>query len=198
MLYFCVWYIFLFVLGLYLALLHIIIFTDNQIVRGCSDNKPNACDETTNCKTCSTINCNDEKVVLSSPELKCIQCNSKVNEACLWAFLEETATPCRSSVPFLTKESCYATRDVDGGVYRGCTVDDSVDCELDSCIKVCSEDGCNFDSYKTQSCVQCTTANNKCLNSAGSISPTTCLTFTPYERRGCYYIKDEQSSIFGI
>lgn len=88
-------------------------------------------------------------------------------------------------------------RDVDGGVYRGCTIDDFIDCELDSCVKVCSENGCNFESYKTQSCVQCTTTNSKCLKSALSIAPTPCSTFTPYERRGCYYIMEEQTSIFG-
>lgn len=171
-------------------------FKGNQIERGCNINKPNSCDENTNCKICEYLNCNDEKVT-SSPDLKCVQCNSTVNEACLWGFLEESATLCKSSVPFLEKESCYTTRDSEGGVYRGCSVDDSVDCEFDTCTKVCSENGCNFEGYKTQDCVQCTTTNSKCLRSAGSIKPTTCLTFTPYERRGCYYIMDEQSSIFG-
>lgn len=144
------------------------------------------------CLKCDTNHCNVE-FMTRDPEMMCIQC-SETDPACAWQ-QDPTAKPlrCSAKVGPNDEESCYLYKYADGGVRRGCTLDDNF-CDTHEC-KTCTTDNyCNAETVAVQLCVSCNSTESyypTCEDSAEGLLATQCAVSPYYEDRGCYSIRDE-------
>lgn len=168
------------------------IFTDKSMYRGCASDlnslSATCSDNPSNCTMCSEDGCNNEEQS-KAPSLSCIQCNHDVE--CPWGHNVTASKPCKNTVYFPMRESCFILTSSDGkAVQRGCTLDlpnESV-CNSNRCEK-CESSGCNRKNIFEQSCLQCNgqlTEHCAKLNNTVEFTEKCSVSVYPYEKRGCF------------
>lgn len=171
---------------------------DNKIgYRGCLSDADVITDECKRnperCSMCSSYGCNADYLV-RDPRLWCIQCDRNV--ACMWAYKTPTQM-CTEKVAFYEKESCYQYLYPSGTLAkRGCSLDQTELCSTEKCVH-CDTPFCNGESFLTQSCIRCTSDQNKdCDQNPADLVGEKCVIDPTYSQRGCYSYRDGKRFFF--
>ncbi|KFB46447.1 AGAP008117-PA-like protein [Anopheles sinensis] len=177
-------------------------FVDTYTVRrGCYSDE-DACDPANpSCHVCAPEkDCNADEYTVTSNE--CIQCFEGTDgEACLWGYRSTDATRCTEpeSSPSSSRTGCYRCYDnedeaADYPLFRRGCVGDAGErrCHNDPGYSVCLGAGCNNRNERIQICAKCGTDDG-----CDRWIVEECRGTVPYERRGCYVMRDVRKRILG-
>ncbi|XP_058122266.1 uncharacterized protein LOC131293051 [Anopheles ziemanni] len=174
-------------------------FVDTYTVRrGCYSDE-DACDPANpSCHVCAPEkDCNGDEYTVTSNE--CIQCFEGTDgEACLWGYSSTEATRCSEPESSSPGTGCYRCYDNDGVAdnplfRRGCAGDAGEQrCHNDPGYSVCLGAGCNNRNERLQICAKCDTDIG-----CDRWIVEECRGTVPYERRGCYIMRDVRKRILG-
>ncbi|XP_052899510.1 extracellular matrix protein A-like [Anopheles moucheti] len=171
--------------------------------RGClsEDTACNPADA--NCHVCADENdCNVDEYAVTLHE--CVLCDESVlGERCKWGYEQSTAQRCHPSDASFVQVgcyTCYATLEQTIGnntlltsvFHRGCVGEErQVECQPDT-VQVCLGAGCNQRNEQLQICAKC--MENGCDGDQWSVEE--CRGIVPYDRRGCYVMRDVRNRIY--
>ncbi|XP_055917487.1 protein psiQ isoform X2 [Eupeodes corollae] len=143
------------------------------------------------CRLCAGSGCNNTPA--SRPaSLSCHKC-SREHQGCSWFQDNRTLEKCQNEVTFLTMESCFTRRFLNGTISRGCSLDlneNEVSGSVEFLEYTCDDEGCNDKSQVAQKCIACRgkiIENKTCITEVGSLESVQCGDDSmKFEERGCY------------
>ncbi|XP_049279811.1 uncharacterized protein LOC125762096 isoform X2 [Anopheles funestus] len=177
-------------------------FVDKYTVRrGCLSEETACNPADANCHVCTVGNdCNADEYSVELNE--CVLCDEDVaGERCKWGFERSVAQRCSSDISAVGVGcyTCYTTGEQNSEdtslltsfFHRGCVGDArQAECEPDT-VHVCLGAGCNQRNEQLQICAKC---EEGCTDDQWSVEE--CRGIVPYERRGCYLMRDARKRIF--
>uniref|UniRef100_A0A182TWG1 DUF753 domain-containing protein n=1 Tax=Anopheles melas TaxID=34690 RepID=A0A182TWG1_9DIPT len=151
-----------------------------------------------NCYICTDgRDCNAERYAVERHE--CVQCDElPTDERCNWGFDRSAAEQCSSDTQQSSELGCYScyisTLDPTERrlFHRGCVGEErQAQCEPGT-VQVCLGAGCNHRNERLQICAKCEDVDG-CESGRWVVEE--CRGVVPYDRRGCYLMRDARKRV---